>query len=331
MAERSNEAVQAFADGFFEILGALLSSPVTFELDSARPATREEAAQALEQRPVVVQARAREGHAVALLLELKDALRVAGTVFGTSAAADRRLAEHDLATLTELGQHAMQRAFERVGETAALTLTLDEVKVSLNGPLSAQRLEPVLAAEAMMAGVRFHAPPDLDVEAVLLFPGAWRLGEAEPVAAAEAEPPLAPEPEEPQPEPQSEPEAVPAEWDEILEQLNPRKEQGMAPETPNPAPVRPAATAVAPTNLDMVLDIRLVVRARLGRIEMPIGDILGLGPGSIVEVGRMLDEPVELLVNDKLIARGDVVVVDEKFGLRITEIVSPRERIESLR
>ena len=64
---------------------------------------------------------------------------------------------------------------------------------------------------------------------------------------------------------------------------------------------------------------------------MPIGDILKLGPGSIIEVGHMVDEPVDLLVNGKLIARGDVVVVDEKFGLRITEIISPRERIESLR
>ena len=55
------------------------------------------------------------------------------------------------------------------------------------------------------------------------------------------------------------------------------------------------------------------------------------GPGSIIEVGHLVDEPVELLVNDKLIARGDVVVVDEKFGLRITEIISQEERIESLR
>ncbi|MCC6154900.1 MAG: flagellar motor switch protein FliN [Candidatus Hydrogenedentes bacterium] len=84
-------------------------------------------------------------------------------------------------------------------------------------------------------------------------------------------------------------------------------------------------------NLDMVLDIRLTATARLGRVEMQISDILTLGPGSIIEVGHLVDEPVELLVNDKLIARGDVVVVDEKFGLRITEIVSPRERIESLR
>jgi flagellar motor switch protein FliN/FliY len=56
-----------------------------------------------------------------------------------------------------------------------------------------------------------------------------------------------------------------------------------------------------------------------------------LGPGSILEVGKTVDEPVELLVNNRLVARGDVVVVDEKFGLRITEIVSREERIESLR
>jgi len=74
-----------------------------------------------------------------------------------------------------------------------------------------------------------------------------------------------------------------------------------------------------------------VAMARLGRVEMPVGEILALGPGSIVDVGRLVDEPVELLVNDKLIARGDVVVVDERFGLRITEIVSPEQRIESLR
>jgi flagellar motor switch protein FliN/FliY len=81
----------------------------------------------------------------------------------------------------------------------------------------------------------------------------------------------------------------------------------------------------------MILDIRLVVKARLGRVEMPIAEILSLGPGSIIEVGHLVDEPIELLVNDKLIARGDVVVVDEKFGLRITEIVSTQERIESMR
>jgi flagellar motor switch protein FliN len=111
---------------------------------------------------------------------------------------------------------------------------------------------------------------------------------------------------------------------------------GFGSDAPPPPPAqRPAASGGGdrsiPPNLDMVLDIRLTCTARLGRVDMPIGDILTLGPGSILEVGHLIDEPVELLVNDKLIARGDVVVVDEKFGLRITEIMSQVERIESLR
>jgi flagellar motor switch protein FliN/FliY len=89
-----------------------------------------------------------------------------------------------------------------------------------------------------------------------------------------------------------------------------------------------AATA---SNLDLIMNISLVATARLGRVEMPLRDILNLGPGSIVEIGHMVDEPIELLVNDKVIARGEVVLVDEKFGLRITEIMGTRDRIESLR
>lgn len=106
-----------------------------------------------------------------------------------------------------------------------------------------------------------------------------------------------------------------------------------APPAPAPRPAAPDAAQgrPAPPNLDMVLDIRLVAKARLGRVEMPIGDILDLGPGSVIDVGHLVDEPIELLVNDKLVARGDVVIVEEKFGLRITEIVSQKERIESLR
>ncbi len=84
-------------------------------------------------------------------------------------------------------------------------------------------------------------------------------------------------------------------------------------------------------NLDVILDIELTATARLGCIEMSISEILNLSPGSIIEVGQFVDEPIELLVNNRLVARGDVVVVDEKFGLRITEIISQKERIESFR
>jgi len=322
------EAPRAFAEGFFEVVGALLSTPVSFELGPATAAAPEEAATALEHWPVVLQARAREGGAAAVLLTTRDALRMAGAVFGDAGQAPDGFAEHDLATLTELGQHAMRRALQCVAERTGEALTLDEVKASVEGPLSDTRLGAVLEPGAALVEVRFTAPSGLDGEAVLVLPQGW--GAAGPAETPpEAGPETGPEAEpEPEPGPDATLEPDPAQWDEIVAQLNPKKELGMAPEPQSAPPRMPTAT---PGNIDMVLDIRLVVRARLGRIEMPIGDILGLGPGSIVEVGRMLDEPVELLVNDKLIARGDVVVVDEKFGLRITEIVSPQERIESLR
>ena len=91
-----------------------------------------------------------------------------------------------------------------------------------------------------------------------------------------------------------------------------------------------AAKTIDGENLGLILDVELSLVARLGQVEMPIREVLALGPGSIIEVGRSVEEPVELLVNEKLIARGEVVVVDEKFGLRITEIVSPTERVRSL-
>jgi flagellar motor switch protein FliN/FliY len=296
-----DETTQVFAEGFFEVLGAVLSVPVTFEADPCARVTPEEAVQALDQWPLVLEGRAQSG-AAALLLTAKDGLRLSGMVFGNADKASDQLAEHDLATLTEFCEHAMKRAFERVAARGALELNLTEAKVSFEGPVSEARLGPVLAADAQMAGLRFSASPDLDVEAVLLLPTAW---------AVEA--------------------AAPAKADPVPAVENPKKELRMAPDSDRDFGRSAGNGQSNPANLDMVLDIRLVVRARLGRIELPIGDILGLGPGSIVDIGRMLDDPVEVLVNDKLIARGDVVVVDEKFGLRITEIVSPVERIESLR
>ena len=83
-------------------------------------------------------------------------------------------------------------------------------------------------------------------------------------------------------------------------------------------------------NLDMILDIPLVVTVELGRTKMMINDLLQLGQGSVIELSKLVGEPLEILVNDKLVARGEVVVVNEKFGVRLTDIVSPMERIERL-
>lgn len=84
-------------------------------------------------------------------------------------------------------------------------------------------------------------------------------------------------------------------------------------------------------NLDFILDIPLRVSVELGRTKILIRDLLQMGQGSVVELSKFAGEPLELLVNDKLIARGEVVVVNEKFGIRLTDIISPVERIEQLK
>tara|TARA_B000000460_G_scaffold174474_1_gene124279 strand:- start:165 stop:539 length:375 start_codon:yes stop_codon:yes gene_type:complete len=84
------------------------------------------------------------------------------------------------------------------------------------------------------------------------------------------------------------------------------------------------------TSLDLILDIPLTVTVELGRSKMLINDLLQLGQGSVIELTKLAGEPLEVLVNQKLVARGEVVVVNEKFGVRLTDIVSPMERVQSL-
>jgi len=83
-------------------------------------------------------------------------------------------------------------------------------------------------------------------------------------------------------------------------------------------------------NIDLLMDVELPVSIELGRTKMDISDILALGPGSVVELEKLVGEPVDLLVNNKCVARGEVVVVEENFGLRITQLISPEERIKNL-
>jgi flagellar motor switch protein FliN len=83
-------------------------------------------------------------------------------------------------------------------------------------------------------------------------------------------------------------------------------------------------------DLDFILDIPLEVSVELGRTKMMINDLLQLGQGSVIELNKLAGEPLEILVNRKLVARGEVVVVNEKFGVRLTDVISPMERIRQL-
>jgi flagellar motor switch protein FliN/FliY len=93
--------------------------------------------------------------------------------------------------------------------------------------------------------------------------------------------------------------------------------------------------AKAPRNdvkreLDFILDIPLDVSAELGRTRLLINELLQLGQGSVVELNKLAGEPLEIFVNGKLVARGEAVVINEKFGVRLTDIISPIERVKQL-
>ncbi len=85
------------------------------------------------------------------------------------------------------------------------------------------------------------------------------------------------------------------------------------------------------TNLDVILDIPVTLSMEIGRTELPINSLLQLNQGSVVELDRLAGEPMDVLINGTLIAHGEVVVINEKFGIRLTDVVSPAERVKKLR
>ncbi|MGD0892561.1 MAG: FliM/FliN family flagellar motor switch protein [Terracidiphilus sp.] len=103
-------------------------------------------------------------------------------------------------------------------------------------------------------------------------------------------------------------------------------------------PVPPAAStppmnsspALSP-GLELLLDVELEATLRFGCREMPLGEILDLGPGDVVQLDRHVTDPVDLIVGDKIVARGEVVLVNGNFGLRVTDVAAPRKRLESIR
>jgi len=122
-----------------------------------------------------------------------------------------------------------------------------------------------------------------------------------------------------------------------VENVQPR-EQGLdekgenkPPEVTHPGPGAEApARGAGARDLDFILDIPLEISVELGRTRILVNDLLQLGQGSVVELARLSDEPMDIYVNGKLFARGEVVVVNEKFGVRLTDVVSPVERVKRL-
>lgn len=120
----------------------------------------------------------------------------------------------------------------------------------------------------------------------------------------------------------------------VRDEVRALKPAAQAP-APSPAAASSASPAPAPPALsagvELLLDIELEAALRFGCKELPLGEILDLGPGDVVQLDRNVADPVDLIVGDKIVARGEVVLVNGNFGLRVTEVAAPRKRLESIR
>lgn len=122
-------------------------------------------------------------------------------------------------------------------------------------------------------------------------------------------------------------------WDDVQEELNATATSSQQQEVSGIT--FKELTKGAPTNggldLDFLMDIPLTLTAELGRTKMLIGELLKLGQGSVVELSKLAGEPMDIFVNNRLVARGEVVVVNEKFGVRLTDVASHAERVTNLK
>jgi flagellar motor switch protein FliN/FliY len=299
--------------GSFDVLDAMLAE--SFEQQPQQPIPLDDAVlnDLLEKYPVALHGTIENDlGALCMLLSTADAARFAAIILETEVPDPPALDDTAKETLKEIADPALgggvTNVMERVGHDIE---QLTAVNILEGGAALTGQISEVLGGDSTSLEFTFSAPSGFSGAGAILYSQSLEdLVPDDDQGGAPADgDDLA-----------AEPTLSDAEMTDIL--------SGFGPETGG---VPGIVGQQSPTNIEMVLGIELEATARLGRVEMPISEILNLGPGSIVEMGQMVDEPVELLINDKLIARGDVVVVDEKFGLRITEIISPVERIESLR
>ncbi len=165
---------------------------------------------------------------------------------------------------------------------------------------------------------------------------------AEPAEGAEAPEEAAAAPAPAQDSAETSDEALADEWAAALSEteqddMTDEKEQAFLDTKVKPAEFKDMSAAAkgpapegAKRDLDFILDIPLEVSAELGRTKLLINELLQLGQGSVVELNKLAGEPLEIYVNGKLVARGEAVVINEKFGIRLTDIISPIERVKQL-
>jgi flagellar motor switch protein FliN/FliY len=268
----------------------------------------------LHQGPVVyVKAHYTKGMTGTMLfaLPLKEGTMLVDLMLGGDGTPSSELAGDSRDALAETFNQIMGSANQALSDLAGETLSISNVEIFSSEGGDATGLEemlgpgpfydlPLETAQESLSTLIHVLIPDLLVAQIKRKLG---LGE----------PPPAPEPAH-----VPEPAAAPA------------PSRAAAPPPPPPTQASRNVAAADTGNLDLLMDIELPLMVRMGQTEMSLGDLLKLTPGSILELNRAADAPVELLVNNKLIAKGEVVVVDGNFAFRITEIETTDNRLRSL-
>lgn len=243
--------------------------------------------------------------ALAFTLPLKEGTMLVDLMLGGEGAPAEELVGDSKDALAETFNQVMGSANQTLSDLAGETFAIANVEISATAPEAGAFGE--LLGDGTFQDVALTTSHDtLKTTIHVLFPDLLLQQMKRKLGLAEAPPPP--------PAP-----AAPA---------------AVAPPAAQAAPAHQAPAATGPVvnagNLDLLLDIQLPVVVRMGHTEMQMGELLKLTPGSILELNRSADAPVELLVNGKLIAKGEVVVVDGNFAFRITEIESRANRIRSL-
>lgn len=297
--------VQEVLGGVFDVIGAIAEAPFVFVPGDTGDSDADSLAAVVEILPVIIRAKISGGGELALLFSTADVARILSVTENEDP--KENLEEDDVARFEETANSMVSGGVTNLVRALGEEMSVESLEVSLAGPDDAAELMEFMGP-CTAVNYRFKSAPQFDSMATLLVSHSLEGRVPNDVVDSYADD------EDDQGKLVSD-----EEMQDILSGFSEVESDG------------PQTSADLQGNLDVIMDIELLATVRLGSVEMPLAEVLRLGPGSIVEVGQLVDDPVELLVNGKLVARGDVVVVDEKFGLRITEIVSRKERIESLR
>lgn len=313
-------------------LSAILGHKVSITSPKVNSILREDLLARFTVPYLVIEVKLTEGlsGAILLVVQVKDAAVIANLMMGNDGTAPpEALGEMEVSAAAE----AMN---QMIGSSATALATLVGRTITISPPNARVFESPETSAEAfkdfervlvviafsMQVGelvdtelLQIMTVDTAREEAALLWQGLAAEAPSPPVS--ETEPSVQSEYQEAEPEPEPQPAPAPGTPASLI-----------WPEAPD-GPATPPEPDWE--KMSLVLDLPLKITVILGRSRRPIKEVLGLAPGSVLELATLADEPVEVLVNGALVAWGEVVVVNDNFGVRITSIISPRERIQNLR